>query len=498
MNTHKILPILTLTVLALGASAAAQVPAEGENVNPINLFMTREHPGEYVAGTEIEVVLNISASAEGQLTAMGLRETVPPGWVFQGMRGITGQPPAISPEVGATGDLEFAWITPPQLPYTIAYVLSIPPGEAGLRIFTGQLEYRLDGPKQVSPPVITELMGPDTTPPEITLLGENPMTVVQGRPYVEPGYTATDDVDGDVTGQVQVTGGVDTAQVGTYRLQYTAVDAAGNQTPPVERVVRVVPPPTDDDTTANQRVRNTGRYRYGTGYAYPGNTPARNTAEERERLREQQQERNRQTVAQNTAEQEAQQRNNVQRPGAKPAPAQPERVATSKEARDAQMAAKAARLPDIPKPATGEAQSDPDEAGDVSPEPSEAGEKEGETTAPVASTGPEPPAPRPETPETDAAVAETQRAAEDTRTEVAAAADTAREAARNVEREVEPPGFFARLSDAFGRMSAGQIALLVAVVVVAILLLSAAGFAWKSAYSQPRRRRQPPPAQDSR
>ena len=39
---------------------------------------------------------------------------------------------------------------------------------------------------------------PDATPPVITLNGVSPMEIAEGEPYVEPGATAEDDVDGAV------------------------------------------------------------------------------------------------------------------------------------------------------------------------------------------------------------------------------------------------------------------------------------------------------------
>ncbi len=487
MTLYKLLRILVLVAI-LAAPAGAQVEAEGENVNPINLMMSRQHPGDYVAGTQIEVVLSISASAEGVVTAMGLRETVPPGWVFEGMRGITGQPPAVSPEPGATGDLEFAWITPPQFPYSIAYILTIPPGEAGMRTFIGQLEYRLTGGKQVAAPVITQMMGEDTTPPEITLLGNNPVVVVQGQPYIEPGYTATDDVDGDVTARVRVTGAVDTAQTGTYRLQYTATDNAGNQTPPVERVVRVVPPQnegTDSNTTAGTR------YRYGPGYGYTGGNPARQTQAQRERLRAQQQQRNQQTVAENTQLKEELQAENA-KPAQRGDAGQPRKDATPEELLAAQWAANAARLPDLAA-----AKSNGEAPGEGAPAES-AETTEGEPGEAPAVTGEtEPPAQKPPAASVDEAIAETQRAAEETAAAATGAADAAGQTAEQMaHRAPEAPGFFARLKAGFGQMSAAQIALLVVVLGVAIVILSAAGYAWKAAYNRPRRRRNAAP--DSR
>ena len=61
-------------------------------------------------------------------------------------------------------------------------------------------------------------------PPVITLLGDNPMTLDCKEPYVEPGYTATDIEDGDLTSEVIVTGDVDSNTPGTYIIQYEVTD----------------------------------------------------------------------------------------------------------------------------------------------------------------------------------------------------------------------------------------------------------------------------------
>ncbi|NQT83629.1 DUF5011 domain-containing protein [bacterium] len=80
----------------------------------------------------------------------------------------------------------------------------------------------------------------DTTPPEITLSGENPLTLEAGTPYDEPGYTATDDVDEDITANVVVTGTVDHTTVGTYELRYNVSDSSGNPAEERLRTVNVV------------------------------------------------------------------------------------------------------------------------------------------------------------------------------------------------------------------------------------------------------------------
>ncbi len=82
-----------------------------------------------------------------------------------------------------------------------------------------------------------DFVTPDTTSPVITLNGDNPMTVAQGSVFVDPGATATDNVDG--TDSVSILGTVDVSMVGMYTLTYTARDAAGNAATTVTRTVNV-------------------------------------------------------------------------------------------------------------------------------------------------------------------------------------------------------------------------------------------------------------------
>jgi hypothetical protein len=68
----------------------------------------------------------------------------------------------------------------------------------------------------------------DVTAPSIVLNGNDPMQVVVGTTFTDPGVVATDDVDGDLTSDVVVSGTVNANLVGSYVLTYTATDVAGN------------------------------------------------------------------------------------------------------------------------------------------------------------------------------------------------------------------------------------------------------------------------------
>lgn len=68
----------------------------------------------------------------------------------------------------------------------------------------------------------------DTTAPVLTLLGANPLNIEAGDTFVDPGVTAVDVCEGDLAGQVEVTGTVDTATPGDYTITYRVSDSSGN------------------------------------------------------------------------------------------------------------------------------------------------------------------------------------------------------------------------------------------------------------------------------
>jgi len=81
----------------------------------------------------------------------------------------------------------------------------------------------------------------DTTAPVITLTGGN-TTVTQGTAFTDPGYAASDNVDGNITANVVITGGpVNTAAaVGTvFTLNYNISDVAGNAAAQKTRTVTI-------------------------------------------------------------------------------------------------------------------------------------------------------------------------------------------------------------------------------------------------------------------
>jgi len=78
----------------------------------------------------------------------------------------------------------------------------------------------------------------DNENPSITLKGNTTINLYLGDKYYEPGYTASDNCDGDITNKVVSTGSVDTSKIGSYKIKYEVSDSVGN-TSSIERTVIV-------------------------------------------------------------------------------------------------------------------------------------------------------------------------------------------------------------------------------------------------------------------
>lgn len=76
--------------------------------------------------------------------------------------------------------------------------------------------------------------------PVIRLNGARSVVVKLGEAYADPGATAADPSDGDLTARIAVAGQIDTAATGTYRLSYNVSNSAGREAIEKVRLVHVV------------------------------------------------------------------------------------------------------------------------------------------------------------------------------------------------------------------------------------------------------------------
>ena len=93
----------------------------------------------------------------------------------------------------------------------------------------------------------------DTTAPGILLDGGDVYYVKKGSEYKDPGYSAVDICDGDVTDKVCVSGDVDTENTGKYTITYTVSDSSGNEAR-AERTVKVYMPMPDNAVNPGNKV----------------------------------------------------------------------------------------------------------------------------------------------------------------------------------------------------------------------------------------------------
>ena len=88
--------------------------------------------------------------------------------------------------------------------------------------------------------IVTVVDLPDTTPPVIVLNGDAIINLKIGDVFTDPGATALDDIDGDITSAIKVLSTVDAAASGSYKVTYNVSDKAGNAAAEVTRTVKVI------------------------------------------------------------------------------------------------------------------------------------------------------------------------------------------------------------------------------------------------------------------
>ena len=94
----------------------------------------------------------------------------------------------------------------------------------------------------------------DTTSPVIKLNGETAITIAVDSTYSELGATASDNIDGDISTNISMTGSVDSSKSGTYMIRYSVTDEAGNRT----STTRTITVQNLSDTTAPSIMLNGG------------------------------------------------------------------------------------------------------------------------------------------------------------------------------------------------------------------------------------------------
>lgn len=156
----------------------------------------------------------------------------PPVLTLAGSATVNVEPGALYSDAGATAtDEEDGTITS-------RIVVTGTVNTAVIGVYT--LTYNVtDSSGNAAQPVVRTVRVVDTLAPAITLTGPSSIRVEAGTSFTDPGATAADSFEGNITAHIAVTGAVNTAVLGTYTLTYNVSDTSGNAAVPVIRTVQV-------------------------------------------------------------------------------------------------------------------------------------------------------------------------------------------------------------------------------------------------------------------
>jgi len=87
---------------------------------------------------------------------------------------------------------------------------------------------------------LDEMFFIDNTPPVINLIGDSEITVEVWWSYFDSWATASDNFDGDISSEIQITGNINMSLVWLYTMTYNISDSAWNNATEVIRTVNVV------------------------------------------------------------------------------------------------------------------------------------------------------------------------------------------------------------------------------------------------------------------
>ena len=120
----------------------------------------------------------------------------------------------------------------------------------------------LNGADSVSSLAVTALQASAISngfPPGITLTGDKTVTIAIGQTYSEPGFSAYDKEDGNLTPSVVATNNIDNTKSGTYTVTYEVSDADGNKSSATRAVLVAWSEDTDHDGLPDEWETANGR-----------------------------------------------------------------------------------------------------------------------------------------------------------------------------------------------------------------------------------------------
>ena len=249
-------PTQTRTVIVIGDDTPPTITLKGDKTITIEAGLTYVDPGYTatdnrdgnitdmvtVTGTvdtnipgtytiQYDVIDSSSNAAIQQIRTVTVVDTIPPTLTLKGGSSITipASAPYVEPGYIATDNIDGNVRVE-----IVGWVNTNRPGSYSIQ-YTAY-----DSSGNNAPPQIRMIIVEDVTPPVITLKGNSSIIVPASMPYVDPGYTAIDNIDGDITGRVVISGMVDTDTLGDYTIYYDVSDWARNAAIQQNRTVTVI------------------------------------------------------------------------------------------------------------------------------------------------------------------------------------------------------------------------------------------------------------------
>jgi PKD repeat protein len=219
---------------------------EGEGVLAYDMVLERAIAAGYVPGQTLDVTLTLTYTGAGQVSALGARETLPPGWTF--VKCVSGDLPPIRPSAGTPAPFGFAWIQVPEFPASFTYRVRAPEDATGPQLIRGHGEYRTVGGPLVSNDTESIVLPGEVNEGEVegTVEGEGEVALdydmvldrVMSGDYL-PGQTL------DVTLTLTYTGDGPITALGIYEIApsgWTFVRLNGGKVPTIHPAIRDTSP----------------------------------------------------------------------------------------------------------------------------------------------------------------------------------------------------------------------------------------------------------------
>ncbi len=143
---------------AQSSETSGQGPGPGGNEPPSTLVLERAVSSNrrYWPGQTLTVILTIRKPIRLNISALGLKETLPTGWELQSV--VETSNAVVAPENGSTGTLEFAWMNVPGFPVKVVYTVSVPNDAEGQAVFSGYVLYRTVESEELTSPVVETVL----------------------------------------------------------------------------------------------------------------------------------------------------------------------------------------------------------------------------------------------------------------------------------------------------------------------------------------------------